>query len=224
MRTEDLIGQLALDPEPVRRLRSPWLRALQWLALSVPFVFLVVLWHGVGGKAAMAFANADVRMAVEWVAILATAVSAAVAAFASSIPGIDRRWLWLPLVPLAVWLALVGQGCIADYRAMGAAAFDVRLDTDCFTPTVLAGIVPVVAMLMMLRRGAPMTPHVTLGLGALAVAATVNLAMLPFHTGDVSIMILIWHVGVVAAAGALAALSGPLVLRWRSALSAGDRG
>jgi hypothetical protein len=125
--------------------------------------------------------------------------------------------LWLPLVPLAVWLASVGQGCIADYRAMGAAAFELRLDTECFVPTVLAGIIPVVAMLTMLRRGAPLVPHVTLGLGALAVAAVVNVAMLLFHVGDVSIMILVWHVGVVSAVAGFAALAGPLVLRWRKA-------
>lgn len=215
METEALIARIAADADRVRPLRRPWMRALVWLAISAPPVFAVVWWHGLGGKADMAAQSGDLRVAVEWFAILATAVSAAVAAFASTIPGADRRWLWLPLIPLAVWLASVGEGCIADYRAMGAAAFALRLDTECFVPTVLAGVVPVAAMLMMLRRGAPLVPHVTLGLGALAAAAVVNLAMLLFHVGDVSIMILVWHLGVVAAAAGLAALAGPLVLRWQ---------
>jgi hypothetical protein len=216
METDTLIAKLAADAGRVRPLQRPWLRALIWLAISAPPVFSVVWWHGLGGKAGMAADSGDLRMAVEWLAVLATAVTAAIAAFASSVPGVGRRWLWLPLLPLAIWLAAAGQGCIEDYREMGAAAFALRLDFDCYVPTVLAGIVPVVAMVTMLRRGAPVLPHLTLGLGALAVAAVVNLAMLLFHVGDVSIMVLIWHVGVVAVFAAVAGLAGPLLLRWRT--------
>ncbi len=214
METDRLIARLADEAAPVRPLARPWLRALWWLAVSAPPVFLVVWWHGMAPKAGMV-ATADLRMTIEWLAILATAVTASVAAFASCVPGVDRRWLWTPLVPLAAWLAATGQGCIADYQAMGAAAFDIRLDTDCFLPTVLAGIVPLAAMLTMLRRGAPVMPRATLALAGLAVAAVVNLAMLLFHVGDVSIMVLIWHLGVVVAAGAVASLFGPLVVKWR---------
>jgi hypothetical protein len=213
VQTEELIGRLAADARPVHPLPAPWARALMWLALSAPPVFAVVWWHGLGGKAGMV-TQGDPRMVVEWIAILATAISAAFAAFASAVPGMSRRWLWVPLLPLVVWLAAAGQGCVEDYRVMGAAAFTLRWDTDCYVPTVLAGIIPVVAMLAMLRRAAPMTPHVTLALGALAIAAVVNLAMLLFHVGDVSIMVLFWHVGVVAVVAAVAGLAGALVLRW----------
>lgn len=214
--TDTLIAQITAEARPVRPLRPPWVRALVWLAISAPPVVAVVWWHGLEGKAGMAAQSGDLRMAIEWAAILATAVSAAVAAFASAIPGVSRRWLWAPLVPLAVWLASVGQGCVSDYQAMGAAAFAPRWDTDCYVPTVLAGIIPVAAMLIMLRRGAPMVPYVTLALGALAIASVVNLAMLLFHVGDVSFMILVWHVGLVATVAALAGLAGPAVLRWRT--------
>ena len=216
METDRLIARLADDVPPVRPLPRPWLRALIWLAISAPPVFLVVWWHGMAPKAGMV-ATADLRMTIEWLAILATAITASIAAFASCVPGADRRWLWAPAVPLAIWLAATGQGCIADYQEMGAAAFDIRPDTDCLVPTVLAGIVPLVAMLTMLRRGAPVMPHTTLALAALAIAAVVNLAMLLFHVGDVSIMVLVWHLGVVVAAGCIASLFGPLVLRWRTA-------
>jgi hypothetical protein len=69
----------------------------------------------------------------------------------------------------------------------------------------------------MLRRGAPMMPHLTLALAALAVAAIVNLGLLLFHFGDVSIMVLVWHVGVVIAVSAVASLAGPMLLRWQHA-------
>jgi hypothetical protein len=214
--TDDLIRRLADEAAPVRPLARPWLRALLWLAISAPPVFLVVWWHGLGTKAGMA-ATADLRMTIEWLAILATAVSAAVAAFASAVPGVSRKWLWLPLVPLSIWLLTVGQGCVEDYQAMGAAAFALRPDSECYVPTVLAGIIPVAAMLAMLRQGAPLVPRLTLALAGLAVAAVVNLAMLLFHVGDISFMVLIWHVGVVAVFAGLAGWAGPRLLAWRNA-------
>jgi hypothetical protein len=81
----------------------------------------------------------------------------------------------------------------------------------------LAGIAPLTTMIIMLRRGAPMMPHLTLALAALAVAAIVNLGLLLFHVGDVSIMVLVWHVGVVIAVSAVASLAGPMLLRWQHA-------
>lgn len=214
MQTDDLIHALVEEARPVRPLARPWLRALAWLAVSAPPVFAVVWWHGLGGKAGMA-ATGDMRMTIEWLAILATAISAAVAAFASSVPGASRRWLWVPIVPLTIWLLAVGQGCIEDYRAIGAAAFALRPDSDCYVATVLAGIIPVAAMLTMLRRGAPLVPRVTLALAGLAVAGVVNLAMLLFHVGDVSFMVLVWHVGVVVVFASLAGWAGPRLLTWR---------
>lgn len=213
MKTDDLIAELSGEAEPVRPLAAPWRRALLWLALSLPPVFLVVWWHGLGGKAGMA--AADPRLVVEGIAILATAVSAAVCAFASEVPGVSRKWLWLPLAPLAVWLASVGQGCADDYFRLGAAAFTLRADTDCFLPSVLAGIVPVATMVAMVRRGAPVAPRATIALAGLAVAALVNLGMVLFHVGDVSFMVLVWHVGIVALVAGLAGLAGPLVFGWR---------
>src|SRR5258705_12549819 len=51
-----------------------------------------------------------VRLAVEQTAILATALTAAISAFAILIPGQTENY-FLPLIPLAVWLASLGQGC-----------------------------------------------------------------------------------------------------------------
>jgi hypothetical protein len=75
----------------------------------------------------------------------------------------------------------------------------------------------------MLRRGAPLAPRITLALAGLAVAAVVNLAMLLFHVGDVSFMVLVWHVGVVAIFASLAGWAGPRILTWRHVSMAGAR-
>lgn len=216
METDALIRDLSARAEPVRRLAPPVWRALGWLAIGVPIVVFVVWWHGAGaGKLAMAAANP--RMLIEAAAMMATAVTAAIAAFSSVVPGASRRWLWVPLLPLAVWLLSMGESCIAAIRASGLSALGI--DSDCIVPAGLAGIVPAILIVWMLRRAAPMMPHVSLALAGLAVAALVNTGLLFFHAGDVSVTVLVWHVGFVAGLAALASAAAPALLSWRQALA-----
>ncbi|MBV9632994.1 MAG: DUF1109 family protein, partial [Methylobacteriaceae bacterium] len=64
-------------------------------------------------------------------------------------------------------------------------------------------------------RGAPLYPRATVALGALAVAALTNAALPLFHLGDVSIMVLVWDLGLIALLSALAGWAGPRILNWR---------
>jgi hypothetical protein len=211
--TDALIQRLSEDGAPVSRLRPPWLRALCWLALGLPPAIAVVLLHGLAVN--IATVAAEPRMLIEEGAILATALLAALAAFMSTVPGGDRRWLFAPIVPLVIWLATLGEGCVADYLRLGPAGLSIRFDGGCFPPMVLIGVVPTIAMVIMLRRGAPLMPRVTLALGALAIAALANFGLQLFHVGDVSIMVLVWHFGLVVVVAALAGWLGPRVLAWR---------
>jgi len=212
MDTDRLIAELAGRTEPVRRLRPPWIRAAIWLALAIPPLALVIAIHGLDVD--LFAALADRRFVIEQGATLATALTAAVAALASTVPGANRRWLWLPAVPLTIWLATVGAGCVADWRSLGPAALRIRLDTGCLLPMVLIGIVPAVSMVTMLRHGAPLSPRLTLILAALATAGVVNFALRFFHFGDVSIMVLVWHLGLVGLLSIVAGLLGPRFLGW----------
>lgn len=212
MDTDRLIAELAGNAEPVQRLRPPWMRTALWLALAIPPLVVVVTVHGLDVD--LAAALADRRFVIEQIATLATALTAAVAAFASTVPGCNRKWYWLPVIPLAVWFATVGAGCIEDWRALGPAGLRLRLDTGCLLPMVLIGVVPAVAMVTMLRRGAPLSPRVTLILAALATAGIVNFALRLFHFGDVSVMVLVWHLGLVAALSIGAGLLAPRFLGW----------
>jgi hypothetical protein len=67
---------------------------------------------------------------------------------------------------------------------------------------------------VMLRRGAPLFPSLTLTLGTLASAAMVNFALRLIHAGDVAVMVLAWHFGGTAIVTALAGRFGGLVLSW----------
>lgn len=215
METPELIARLAADIRPVRRLRPPWVRVLLWLAIALPYVGAVVWGKLVMVDPMQAFA--DPRFVIEQAATLATAVAAALVAFASVIPGFDRRLLLLPLPPLAVWLASVGHGCLQDWLRLGAEGLALRPDWECLPYATYIGIVPALAMIVMLRRGAPLFPRVTLVLGAVAVAAASNLGLQTFHVRDASIMVLVWHLGNVALLSVLAGWMGRLVLARRRA-------
>jgi hypothetical protein len=212
METQDLIARLAAEARPVRRLRPPWMRAALWLAIALPCVAAVV-----GNKIVMidpAQTLADPSFILEQAATLATAVAAALAAFASTVPGFDRRVLLLPLLPLALWLASVGHGCVQDWVRLGTDGLTLRPDWECLPYAAVIGIAPAIAIILMLRRGAPLFPRSTLMLGALAVAALGNLGLQAFHLHDASIMVLTWHLGSVVLLSAVGGLLGRQVLGW----------
>jgi len=189
---------------------------LLWLALSVPFL-AAVIWLMMPSDINPAATVTDRRFLLEEAMLLLAALTAAFAAFASVVPGYDRRVLLLPLVPLVAWLASLGEGCWRNWVALGADGLTLRADWDCLPPAILIGIVPSIAMVVMLRRGAPLVPRISIALGALAVAALANLGLRLFHVGDASVMVLFWHLGAAAVLTGLAALTGRRVLHWRHA-------
>jgi hypothetical protein len=212
--TDDLIRQIAAAGAPVRRLAPPWRRALVWLAIAVPYAAVVVWFY----PATPAFAAMHgTRFMLEEFAAATTTLTAALAAFASIVPGYDRRILWLPLAPLALWLATLGTGCVSDWLRAGMGGLALRPDWDCLPPSLLLGWLPLTAMVLMLRRGAPLRPHLSVALGALAVAALANVGLQTFHIGDASIMVLFWHLGCGLLLSTLIGGAGTLVLSWRRA-------
>jgi hypothetical protein len=220
--TEQLIHQLADHPAPVRRLAAPWRRAAIWFAISLPYVAIVVLAHSMPASMPIDLSHIvhDQQFIIEQIATLLTAITAVMAAFCSVVPGYNRRILLLPLLPLAIWLLTLGDGCVRDWVRLGADGLLVRSDWSCLPPAALIGIVPALAIVMMLRRGAPLYPRVTLALAALAVAALGNFGLRLYHVGDASIMVLVWHFGSVLVLAFIAGWIGRFVLNWKTAARA----
>lgn len=214
MKTDELIRQIAGAATPVQRLRPPWRRALVWLAIAVPYVAVATWFYPATPPLA---AMHGTRFAIEEIAAAATAITAAWAAFCSTVPGYDRRVLWLPLAPLAVWLASVGSGCIADWLRFGMSGIAPRADWGCLPASLALGWLPLAAIVVMLRRGAPLRPHLSVALGALAAAGLGNVGLQTFHVADASIIVLVWHVGGALVLSALIGAAGSLVLNWRQA-------
>jgi len=212
MDTDQLIKRLAADLRPVKPLRSPSARAVLWIGMALPCVAAVV-W----GKHLMpepALVGSDTRFIIEQAATLATALTAAIAAFSSVIPGHDWRIMLLPLGPLGLWLASVSHGCVQDWVRFGADGLTIRPDWDCLPTATIIGIIPAVALVLMLRRGAPLNPRLTLALAVLAVASLGNFGLQFAHARDVSIMVLVWHLGALAVLSALGGWLGERILGW----------
>ena len=217
MDTEKLIEQLAEVVEPVRPLPSPWIRTAAWLLVAIPYVALVVF--VVSPRADLISKASEWRYVIEQFAALATGITAATAAFATVIPGYDRKFLFFPVLPLAIWLGSLGDGCVKDWIHFGPDGLSLQPDWFCFPAIVLVGAVPAIAIAVMLRRGAPLTPHVTSALGGLAAAGLGNFGLRLFHSQDASLMVLVWQVGAVCVLAAMAALAGRYLLNWRSIIT-----
>jgi hypothetical protein len=221
MDTDRLIERLAEVVEPVRPIAHPWIRMATWLLVAIPYVTLVVF--VVSPRGDLTSKASEWRYVVEQVAALATGMTAATAAFATVIPGYDRKFLFLPVLPVAIWLGSLGQGCVQDWIHFGPDGLSLRPDWFCFPAIVLVGAVPAIAMALMLRRGAPLTPHMTTALGGLAAAGLGDFGLRLFHPQDASLMVLVWQVGTVFILTATAAWVGHYLLNWRSIIGIAGR-
>jgi len=221
MKTEKFIQILAQTALPARPLPHPWIRTANWLAIAIPYVVLVV--YAMSLRADLTARLSEWRYIVEQSAALATGITAAAAAFATTIPGYDRRFFLLPLVPVAAWIGVLGQGCIADWIRSGPDGLTFLPDWFCFPATALVGALPAIVMAVMLRRGAPLFPHVSVFLGGLAATGLGNFGLRFFHPQDASLMVLVWQVGSVFALAALAGCAGRYVLNWRSVIGNSQR-
>ena len=216
MDTEKLIERMAAMVEPVRPLARPWIRTADWLLVAIPYVAL-------SPRADLISKASEWRYVIEQLAALATGITAATVAFATVIPGYDRKFLFFPALPLAVWLGSLGEGCVEDWIHFGPDGLSLLPDWFCFPAIVLVGAVPAIAMAVMLRRGAPLSPHTTTALGGLAAAGLGNFGLRLFHSQDASLMVLVWQVGTVFILTAMAAWAGHYLLNWRSIIGS-DRG
>ncbi len=214
--TKQLIRELTEKVIPVRRPPGPGLRALIWLGVSLLYIgaFLLIM----PARHDVTLNPNDRLFLIEQTAAFATGLTAAIAAFASVVPGYSRKWAALPLVPFAIWLASLGPGCAQELNRFGIEHLPLIHNPWCVPFIVLFGALPVVLITAMLRTGAPLTPHLTAALGGLAAAGLANVGVRIVHPEDVSIMLLVWHVGSVMALSALAGASGRYFFNWTSVI------
>jgi hypothetical protein len=207
--TADLVRQLAANSAAVQPLPRPWLRTAAWLVVCLLYLVLLdVAWpHEAPYK------PIDGRFVVEQIAALATGVAAAIAAFASIVPGYSRRLALASFLPLALWLVVLGQSCAREWSS--SLLPPMLSHWGCFPATIIAGLVPAMAMLVMLRRGAPIAPRLTTALAGLAVASLANVGIRFVHPFDASLIVLAWHVVAMFGVIGLATIFGNRLFTWR---------
>lgn len=212
MDTERLIRTLAEHVEPVRPLGRPWLRAIAWTAAGAAYLFVLVWVMAVRDDFGVRIH--DPRFLFEQAAALLTGVTAAVAAFATVVPGYRRRIVGLPLAFAAVWVAIVALGALRDLQLAATGEAIVQADWRCVWAIVAGAAVPAGALAMMLRRGVPLTPHMTAALGGLAAVGLGNVGVCLVESHSSNLAVLMWHCGTVLVVAALAGIAGRQLLRW----------
>lgn len=212
--TDALIGRLATELRPVRRLPKPWMRAAIWLAVLAVGAVVLALSVNLGAAAARIGSAPDMWLSV--VGSVITAILAAVAACALSVPGYSARWAWLPLPGVALWLGASGTGCL---RGVALAALHKATWNDALLnclPFILEGsAVLAIPMAILLWWARPLRPGLVAAVGGLAVAAGAASLLWMVHPFDASYEDLIVHTAAVGAVVLLARLAGGVAARRR---------
>jgi hypothetical protein len=208
--TDALIRRLAADASALQPLPRPWVRVVIWCAWSLPYLALVyVVWPHTALRG-----STDSRFIIEQAAALVTALTSAAAAFTTVVPGRSRVLMLAPLLSLMVWLGSIGQGCTGEWAGYGGAP-PIGMHWLCFPITVLAGVVPAIAIVVMLRRGAPLVPRLTTALAAIAVVGLANFGIRFVHPSDPSVIVLTWHLAAVLALTSSATAFAGYLFSWR---------
>jgi hypothetical protein len=209
MNTEDLIQRLGDRLEPVRPLAPPWRRAAAWLACAAAYLCGVVLLAWARGRS---LAGADL---VQQGALIATAISASVAAFASVVPASDKRMLGIPLAPGMLVMAALVWGCVVDVRMHGTFGVGREVDWPCVVSISVGGAVLWALGVAMLRRGAPLTPRVSSLLAGVAAFSVANLEACLSRPHVFTITVLLWHGMTTALLVTALAHVGRGLLKWK---------
>lgn len=211
--TQELIDGLVADLQPRARLQRPAVRAALWLAGGLVFVLAAAMWNGVRDELLEQLA-ARPRVAIAWVASFAVAATAALAAFNLALPDRDQRWALLPAPAVALWLATLGYGCMADWWERGSAAIVLGASLHCVQQITITSLPLLASSLLLLRHASGERPIATAGMAALSSAALASVGLTLFHDLDTALMVLIWHGMPVTAIVAIGMMFGRSLFRW----------
>jgi len=208
---ERTVARLIADVRPVRPLWSPHVRLALWLGLQVVAIGCAV---GFGLRDDLGLQLRRPLFVLE-VALWMTAGSIAAAmALRAAVPGRENApfeiffWLLLACAALVVASLDAGEPAPAGWRF-------VTGGVQCVVSTVAFATIPLTALFVAVRRGAPLAARAAgLYAGAaafLCAAAAVRIAC-PI---DAKLHLLTWHTSTVAIGTVLSAVAGARWLDWQ---------
>jgi len=208
MKTEDLITNLAGQLTPVRPLPPPLQRVLSWSATALVSIAGGVVVLGARPDVVTRLLQPDFT----WTLIVAfvTGAVASVAALVVAVPGAETSQLLRrsAIVILTMWM--IGL-VVAVARDGSSLASDFHWPV-CFLRVVAVGFVPAMALVVMVRRAAPLYPAWTALLLTVAAAAAGTLATQLVCPIDAAAHALIGHFAPVPVLGTIAAMTGRRLL------------
>ena len=205
-----LIDRLGTDLVPVRRLLPPGLRTAGWLLLVAALAAGLLMHYGAGPMLRRWAATPDLAWA--GIGAVATAISAAWAAFALGVPGRRAAWAWLPLPGAVLWIGASGLGCLRTWIAPGTEVAGLHQTADCLI-FIIAFSIPLSALLIvLLRRACPLRPVLAAVLVGLASASASASLLEICHAFDSAATDLLTHALAVAAVVAVNAAMGGRLL------------
>jgi hypothetical protein len=211
--TQQLIERLAGRAQPVKPIGSPLKRTLAWAIVAAILIALVSTSFGV--RPHLWKTMTSTGEAIEFLGSVLTGLFAAYAAFQISVPGRSGSWAWLPVLPLALWLAGIGVGCAGEFEAMGLAAFGFQTHSGECARAILVMSLPLgLVMVLMVRHAGVVRPAPTAMLAALSAAALSSAGVSLFHNGETSLMSLLWHGGIVALHSLASLAAGERLFAW----------
>jgi hypothetical protein len=213
MRTDELIVELARSAGPVRPLPSPSIRLARWTAVTAPLMVLAVI--VIGPRADVIAAMSDPAFVGIAGVTIVTALLSAASAFVLGVPGAERS-IWqrmLPLLAGSLWALTLAYLLTTEGSAVQRLQ-QWPFHWLCLVEIAGLSIGPAWALVMMLRRAAPLRRAwagalAILGSVALGAAATQFLCPLddPAHQ-------LVGHAFPVAVMALLGALVIGRYLNW----------
>ena len=210
-RPNPLIAQLADELEPVRPLQMRHGLALVAVA-TVLTIAVIALWQGLRSGPTDGQATAIFFIANGLIALVGLASARAVVRMAAPRVGVRQdglRWLLaaLAILPVTALLLAALEGAVGghDHATDGL---------NCFIAGTVSGVGVAAALIIWLRRGAPVAPSLAgfyTGLAAGALGSFAHGLSCPFDTiGHLGI----WHVAPVAVSAALGRIAVPALIRW----------
>ncbi len=207
MNTDDLIRSLAAEGETLSGRWTAGKRLVTAAVLSLAAVVAVVVMT-MGVRPDLADAAVTLAGGAKFVMALGLA-SAACASLARAIePGRDARF---DAIGIGVGLALAA-GALSAIIAPGAALVGSPL--ECVASILGLAILPLVALIVALRPGAPTRPGAT---GALAGLAAGGIAAFGYGLScpmDLGPYVAFWYVLSISAVGVMGMLAGRRALAW----------
>jgi hypothetical protein len=210
------IGALVDDLVPVRRML---VREGLGIALAVAVLcsLVIAFWLGVRGDVANGIPHG--MFILRSITLLGLGIAAAAAAIASGTPSVGGKgpagWKWMLAVaaifPVGALITLLAN---LDTLSEVARPLDPQYGMQCLRMSALCGAVVGTAMVLWMKRGAPVNPQRTGWLVGLASGALGAAAYSISCSENVIMYIGTWYTIAIAGCAIAGRLIVPPVLRW----------